>query len=802
VAQKHKSLHHIREAGANLQRYMQKRAKIVAPLGTGVSTVTSWSTDLIRVVSKFGRNILDAPSQILLLVPAMCPRNSIIHKQFANRNPEFRVLGIAEDFWADAISYIEHLGSRPTAISMGARYFGVGRESGQIHVYDNETFEQVTEFSHGEPIKALKFSISGNWLIASGSSLLKLWNLEYTAGRIEPVWTKEVEQSCLSFYFADDDETVMTVSSTSVLRIPINGDMDEEDVEANVEEIPLQPPVGGDESLDKETVLHSVSFSPDGDFVAFTHDDKPISIWSATSGEYLGSCTRQAGHDARHVERLLFNLNPDLPFIVVTYKEGELGLIDYNMLREVRSVKAEPYALACTPDGHTLATGDAKGKIQLWDFETLTLIYVINYLSTSVRDLRFSKDGSRLVDLRETHSVVWEPAALLRSSDEEDSSSISGTSVSYRAPAVVEDYDDKAQITSLVLYPNKPFAIVGHHHGVVESVNLHTGQKAGEIVTLGNSRVTQLAVHQSQLLACATSDQSIRVSMLDIDADMIKESKVLLQVDDFGERVIQVLFSESGNSFLACGERMTKVWARNSSDTDGFTLMGPSASPETDCWRYLSSHEDPDSFELIDKRIDDIVRHADAGLPGKLKRSNTIGSENHNFSRIVNALVDPGTGYLMIEYEGALATRQLLILKRTTAQPAASDPRLLSPPTSPDPSMLSPPLEGMSVEGPPQLPLTDNYRLLLHLKAYQIKMLLGVYEGKAVYLGPRLWIRTCDLHHLNGSEGQKPVKRRHFFIPHEYIGGSYHVQAMVGQEGEVVFPRRGELAVVRGGITT
>jgi hypothetical protein len=97
--------------------------------------VADWSTDLLRVVSKFGRNILDAPSQVLLLVPAMCPRSSIIHRQFANRNPEFRVLGIAEDFWADAISYVEHLGARPSAaISMGARYFGVGRESGILHV--------------------------------------------------------------------------------------------------------------------------------------------------------------------------------------------------------------------------------------------------------------------------------------------------------------------------------------------------------------------------------------------------------------------------------------------------------------------------------------------------------------------------------------------------------------------------------------------------------------------------------------------------------------------------------------------
>jgi hypothetical protein len=458
------------------------------------------------------------------------------------------------------------------------------------------------------------------------------------------------------------------------------------------------------------------------------------------------------------------------------------------LLKEVRSVKAEPFALACTPDGHTLATGDAQGKIQLWDFESLSLIYVINYHSASVRDLRFSKDGLRLVDLRETHSVVWEPAALIRHADEEDSSSVSGSSVTYRAPAVVDDYDDKAQITCLVLHPTKPLAIVGQEDGILEAVNLHTGQRAGPILSLGRGRVTQIALHGNRLLACASSRGLVRMVLLAEEGlDSVKVARVVLEVEDFGEKVTQLLFSNSGNSFLACGGRMTKVWARTDAAAHAFDLRAPSESPEGGCWRYLPSPDDLDAFELIDKRIDEIVRDADPGLPGKLKRSNTVGSENHSFSRICNALVDPASGYLIIEYEGDLATRQLLVLGRLPVAPSPADPGLLSPP-----------LDGPSAEGSSSRSLTNNYRLLLHLKAYQIKMFLGLFEGKVVYLGPRLWVRTCDLHHL--VWGRKPIKRRHFFIPHEYIGGSYHVQAVVSCEGDVVFPRRGEVAIARGGI--
>lgn len=49
--------------------------------------------------------------------------------------------------------------------------------------------------------------------------------------------------------------------------------------------------------------------------------------------------------------------------------------------------------------------------------------------------------------------------------------------------------------------------------------------------------------------------------------------------------------------------------------------------------------------------------------------------------------------------------------------------------------------------------------------------------------------------------GQIPAGRKHFFIPHEkYLGGNDNMQARVDNKDDVIFPRRGELAVVWGGI--
>ena len=41
-----------------------------------------WAIALVKIVAKFGRHLLDDPSAIYKLVPALCPKNSIIFRQF------------------------------------------------------------------------------------------------------------------------------------------------------------------------------------------------------------------------------------------------------------------------------------------------------------------------------------------------------------------------------------------------------------------------------------------------------------------------------------------------------------------------------------------------------------------------------------------------------------------------------------------------------------------------------------------------------------------------------------------------
>ncbi|KAH8901294.1 hypothetical protein GQ53DRAFT_707603 [Thozetella sp. PMI_491] len=780
VALKFKSLEHIQEAGANLRRFLERRAKYQAPFGSDFETVSSWSADLLRIVSKFGRHILDSPSQMHLLVPPICPRTSSMHTQFASRNPDLHVVGLSDTTWADAISYVEHLEVKPTSMACGSFHLAFGKETGQVRILSAQTCQEMCIIQHGEAVTAMAFDNSGHRLVTSGRNTAKLWDLSEDSSP-EELWSKKLGHRCSDFYFSDDDENILVATEDNhVLCLSLNGDDDDEEV---VKASLLPETADGSSGKSKPICA---SFSPDGDMVAVAYPSKAIELWSCENVPVLlGRCGRRADNSSSdaEVESILFNPNSELQYLVVAYKKGEISLIDYETRREVRSTPAEPHSLSSSPDGHTLATADAKGGIQLWDFETLSLLYRINYHSSTVGNLLFSRDGRRLFDIRQTHSVVWEPAALIRRYDEDDNLSTSGTSVAYNA-SVVPDYDDPTEITAMVTcrFLNREQAIVGKEDGTVSAYDLKTGDKLGELFALTKDQdITHIATTGS-LVAGADATKKIVVVKREKEGALDLE-KALVTIENFGEQVRQITFSGSGQQLLIAGTKTTQMWQLSS---DGKSLGMPyrMESPAGDCWRFFPCVEDRNKFQLLDKARDEFIP-SEAPQPRRLNRSTTAESFRQRSSnqppRIRTAVADPETGFVVVEYEGAKSTRELLILEKTGERPE-----------SPTFATGMAPL-GSSTQ---ETPTADCYRLLCHLKSTQIRMFLGLYNGKAVYLGPHLWVRTVDLSLLSTS---KSIRRKHFFIPHEYIGGNHQVQAMVGPKGEIVFPYRGELAVLRGG---
>jgi hypothetical protein len=64
IARTKKNLHHLTRTAKNLQTYLNRRAKHTMPLGDTYRYVNQWATDLVRLVAKFGRNLLECPDSI------------------------------------------------------------------------------------------------------------------------------------------------------------------------------------------------------------------------------------------------------------------------------------------------------------------------------------------------------------------------------------------------------------------------------------------------------------------------------------------------------------------------------------------------------------------------------------------------------------------------------------------------------------------------------------------------------------------------------------------------------------------
>ncbi|KAI1501045.1 hypothetical protein F5X99DRAFT_418835 [Biscogniauxia marginata] len=86
------NLHSLIRVSKNLKSYFVRRAKYMSPPSGQVRDIESWAIDLSRVATKFGKVLLQNPASIYYLIPPLCPTNSAISHQVANR-----LDGIAKD---------------------------------------------------------------------------------------------------------------------------------------------------------------------------------------------------------------------------------------------------------------------------------------------------------------------------------------------------------------------------------------------------------------------------------------------------------------------------------------------------------------------------------------------------------------------------------------------------------------------------------------------------------------------------------------------------------------------------------
>lgn len=770
IARHKRDLFYVIRTARDLRQYLERYVKPASPLDDYVRFIRQWTSDLIRIVAKFSRNLLNFPTAVFYHVAPLCPVDSAIFLQFKDTQSGFRLHGTGRTSWDDCVSYIDYRGIRAMSLAAGDNVFAIGQRTGHIKVYDAATCREKAVCTHGEPVKFLKFDNSSQRLLASGSRRLSMF---HASGEL--LWTFDHQGAVATAAFSAMDDTITIATRNNlVLQLSVlNGVVlpGESSGKDNYRQL---------KAATRQAILRA-DISPDLRILAIAYRGRPAQVWSLEGDVSIGACWFRRdtpGAACMSVSDLLFNRNPAVELLAIASQDGELAIFDPWTCREIKSVSGEAYILACAPDGRTLATGDTRGAIKLWDFDTLTLLYYIKSDDYDVRSLAFSGDGFRLYDIREGKTKVWEPSALVRKSVSDESS----ISESIPEPATVIDRGQEVtEIISLAAMGAEQLALVGTEDGLVVLFDTSTAKL--QRVLYSHHRhlmVTHVSWSAGGFIATADASSILQIWAVSQDSDnTMRANQKVMEIEN-PSSIRSIALSPSGSKLLVCEASSDSIHWLSNADLESApkTSIVEDSGGTSRTWAWL-----PQSFAGFD-----LAMVSDSTL--QLYQTNDTTRDISLKARAT--LTFEGSRLLPSAHKLALTkTSRFIAVGLETKRGAAAWKLLIYC------------LEHIPYEAdraPDHSPCILQPLLSLHSKT--IRMFIGWHDHALVFLDTDLWICSIDMASIKGGGARSYTRRRHFFIPFELIGSNNGVAPVLASETSIVFPRERSLSIIEDALSS
>jgi len=391
------------KAARNMKGFLQTHVKYHSSTDKHVQLVSAWELDLVHLVAQFGRNLIESPSAIFWLIPPFCPPMTAIGSQSVSASNAISVKGLSSLIWSDRISCIQYRDLQARAVGCTDATFAVGLSNKSIKIYSRSTCQELRQLVNSQSAKLLRYSDSGKILAVTTIHFLTVFNHE--SG--QQLWQVRLPYECLTIVFADQDKVLWLVTKGGILSSLSVADG------SKLSSTLLSDPSNEEVEVGFRRVFTVAAFSLELNMVAAVRRGRPISLYDMDKSKFLGVLDRDAAEFKQEDYALMwirdfaFQPNSESSFLVTLYYDGQLVLFDPCLLIIKAAVRADAHVLACSPNGHMLATGNDTGTIQIFDFESLTLIYKLIASDYSIRSLAFSGDGLRFVDIRGSQCNVW-----------------------------------------------------------------------------------------------------------------------------------------------------------------------------------------------------------------------------------------------------------------------------------------------------------------------------------------------------------------------------------------------------------
>ncbi|KAG2024685.1 hypothetical protein GB937_003382 [Aspergillus fischeri] len=735
--------------------------QVLAEVPKGMEDLYLRTLDLM-ISGKFSGALISQPSAIYSLIPAFCPLETTIRKN-ASAGRKISVIGMSNTSWDDRLSCIAFHEGRTSALCHGHKFFA-----------------EYKKLDHGEAVMFLQFGTKADVLASCGFKKVLVWDIQN--GHI--LYNFEVPVRPIGLAFDED-----------FLIIPTNKNyLTSWDLNNNGARQPDRPwnDTGGDKCTRSWRVPSVISISFGHRMLAVAYSGRPIALWDLEEDVYYGSCGKKLsdGRTSTHpVTALVFNPNPAIDLLVVSYLDGELVLLNPFDDQTLESRRANCHTLASSADGRLLAGSAGFGAIHIYEFDTLMLLYQVQSSSSCIKQLSFSINSLHCVDIRGSQCNVWEPPVLLRSSASDDTSE--NSSQSFIGAGAT---DSKVKISAIAVHYDRDVVLCGRDDGSVSLYDAKSGSRKLEICRHNSSvRILEWWTQRDLAISVDVSNKILAWKVRkSAQGEWVAERMAFQARLVYGGSIIQVLTSEATAKFIISTRGSDHLW-----QVDGHE---ENSRRYTDWASVRKWVQHPGSayhaicFESTAARV-----YTWDKLSQVVSVSLDISVRALEFKSIKQLVLHSAKGVLVeLSEPGGLAKTQNLYLLNAQSFEVDNKASIkhvvtVSPGLDDDLASLSI-VEGQGVQEGDSLVSPVEPRLAL--LSQRVAQVIGICESsRLVFLDTGSWVCSVG---LENPTSDITSYIRHFFIPYDWIAGSREVISAVLRQ-DILFARNDDLVIVRGG---
>lgn len=786
----HGQLRSLLYASQSITSYLKKQALIDAersPMTHRLQEkelVECWATDLVKIVGKFGSNLVRHPRSIHAFIPAFCPTSSMIHRQFWSQkaSSSLSVRGFKSDAWDDCLAKFSiSRNSRPLKLTCSDNYFAILTSDGTLILYRAATCDILRNFMHGERVLCFNFGDSWRKLVTYGFLTTKVWDVQ--SGRQIYSFRNPTGAKAQAVSFYQDEDTLISCSDDRCIR---KADLDGS---SSVSWEVMEPSPGGDGYDGKlYNSPKRVAISPDGLQVAIAYRGFPLLVWGTDPPGLIGRCERITDRSkSRHelwtdVGPICWN--PVSGHVLGLYNDGcvfKWHPIDQDN-QELNTVAAD---IKCSPSGNLFVTSTVDGSLRIWSFQHFALIYSLS-CHTPVTDLATSPDGRRIYDLRESFCNVWEPNALIRLAESDDKASeTSSTLGSFsQAPEAVNEMSEP--ITALAISPRNSNYCIGDEAGCLR---LHEcGKSASKIITQSFMPVDH-ALWSEDGVVLITADLGSKLSVWKLDPKAPKVEPTL-SFHAKVEGVQQFLISRSSEHLFVAVQGFLQLWSFSQKS------LVTSQIYRSEPHRWTQHPTRDDMILQIGFANIKMLRWSDLREVRNLALDReALSTETEAFPLVdINPTSPEEDTNLVDRVFSTSDGLQLLVQTSEVSKGHRRRRRIM---------LLS--MSGLddtsSKLKPQPLPPSVNSQVDIALGFAAPERRRPSYaqptasEDLLVFLDREFWVCTWAI-----GENDATMAKRHFFLPQDWLNGECFRFATISRDGTLFVPRNGEVAVIRNGL--